>query len=452
VRELPLEEVPERFQITERDYRRVAVVEDGMKTRHKIERPCLRPILKGPESLIGPAETAKTDERLFDCLSRSKEELREMRANGALAYLKRGETVDYRVSSDSLKGGIPAQRAQVRGRRPYWYSLHSPAEDSVRLVVPEHFDRRFVASLIPAERDAVVIDKLFSIEPHQGIDPEFLLATLSSLLTWYQLEMRGRTQHGEGVLEVKIADWDSVLVLNPHELAEEEKVSLLSSFEPLRQRRTEAVDQEVVDPERVRFDESYISLCGAGDPASSRQEIERQLRAAMSERHERARSMDQAKAAKAAPKKATASIDAFASRIAASLEPYPDPRRFTPETLTAAESNAILVSTPWEETLSVGEDLLSQGEVLAGEQLIAHAGDLQAAQYLRGVLLHDPEITTVEVPRGEKLTETMKRWEAECKSWLAHFEEEAERTLVSVADERTKKQIRDRALLFLHAR
>lgn len=90
--------------------------------------------------------------------------------------------------------------------------------------------------------------------------------------------------------------------------------------------------------------------------------------------------------------------------------------------------------------------------MLAGEQLIAHAGDLQAAQYLRGVLLHDPEITTVEVPRGEKLTETMKRWEAECKSWLAHFEEEAERTLVSVADERTKKQIRDRALLFLHAR
>ncbi len=45
----------------------------------------------------------------------------------------------------------------------------------------------------------------------------------------------------------------------------------------------------------------------------------------------------------------------------------------------------------------------------------------------------------------------MKRWEAECKSWLARFEEEAEKTLVSVADERTKTQIRDRALLFLHA-
>jgi hypothetical protein len=210
------------------------VIEDGIKTRHKNERLCLRPILKGPEALHGPVLTANSEERLFDCQDRSKEELRKLHANDALAYLKRGETVDYKVSEDSLKRGIPAQRAQVKGRKPYWYSLHSPANNSTRLVVPEHFDRRFVASLIPAERDAVVIDKLFSIEPHQGIDSEFLLASLNSLLTWYQLEMRGRTQLGEGVLEVKIADWNGVLVLDPRALDKAKVDSLLSSLNPLR--------------------------------------------------------------------------------------------------------------------------------------------------------------------------------------------------------------------------
>ena len=452
VRELPLEEVPERFRVTERDYRRIAIVEDGMKARHKVERLCLRPTLKGPEALIGPAKTAKTDERLFDCLSRSKEDLRKLRANGALTYLKRGETVDYRVSSDSLKGGIPARRAQVKNRRPYWYSLHSPAANSARLAIPEHFDRRFVSSLIPADFDAVVIDTLYSVEPHAGVDPSFLLASLNTLLTWYQLETRGRTQHGEGVLKVKIADWDSVLILDPREIVEEEKTSLLSSFNPLRERRTWAVDREVVDSDRLRFDERYLSLCGAEDPASLRTDVERQLRAAMSERHERARSMDQAKAAKSAPKKATASVDAFASRIAARLEPYPDPRQFAPKTLDDGQSNTILVSTPWEGTLSVGEDLLSQGDVLAGEQIIAHAGDLLAAQYVRGVLLHDPDSAAVAVPLGEERVETMKQWESECKSWLRRFEEESEKTLVSVADARTKAQVRERALLFLHAR
>ncbi len=128
------------------------------------------------------------------------------------------------------------------------------------------------------------------------------------------------------------------------------------------------------------------------------------------------------------------------------------PPPFAPETLADGQSNTILVSTPWEGVLSVGEDLLSQGDVLAGEQIIAHAGDLLAAQYVRGVLLHDPDATAVAVPRGEERTETMKRWESECKSWLRRFEEESEKTLASMADERTKTQVRDRALLFLHAR
>ncbi len=449
VRELPFEEVPERFQVTKRDYQRLAVVEDGIKTRHKIERLCLRPTLKGPEALLGPVSTAMTEERLFDCRDRSKEDLRKLHANGALAYLKRGETVDYRVSEDRLKGGIPAQRAQVKGRKPYWYSLYSPAEKLTRLAVPEHFDRRFIASLIPAEQDAVVIDTLYSVEPYEDIHPEFLLATLNSLLTWYQLEMRGRTQHGEGVLKVKIADWNGVLVLDPRALGKSDVPSLLASFDPLRNRPMATVDDELVDPERVHFDENYLSLCRARDPASLRQEIERALRAAMSERHERARSVDEAKAVKSASKKVTASVDAFASRIAATMEPYPDPRQFTG---TAKEDDVILVSTPWDGTLSVGEDLLSQGQVFAGSQVIANAGDILAAQYVRAVLLHDPEDTTVTVPRGKQLINTMNKWEAECKRWLRRFEETSSKTLVAVADERTKNQIRERALLLLHAR
>jgi hypothetical protein len=407
VRELSFDEVPARFQVTEQDYERVAVVQDGLKTPHKIERLCLRPVLKGPEALIGPSTIAETDERLFDCQDRSKDELRDLRANGALTYLRRGETVDYRVVSDKLKGGVPAQRAQIRNRRPYWYSLHSPVEHTTRLAVPEHFDYRFVASLIPAEQDAVVIDTLYSIEPYSETDAGFLSACLNSLLTWYQLEMRGRTQHGQGVLKVKVADWKGVLVPDPEAMSDMEQTALLEFFEPLRTRPTVSVDEEMTDLERVRFDEQYISLCGAEDSTSLRQEVERHFRAAISERHERAKSVDSAKAAKTASQKVTASVDAFASRIAASMEPYPNPSQFVDTDLEARYINEILISTPWEGRLTVGEDLLSQGEVFAGDQHIASAGDLLAAQYVRAVLLHDPEATTVAVPRDELLTEIM---------------------------------------------
>jgi hypothetical protein len=107
VRELAFEEIPTRFGITRGDLARVAVVMDGLETLHRIERPYIRPIVKGPEALLGPTEIAVSDKRLFDVQSLSKEQLRKKRANGALAYLRRGETVPYNVSEDRLKGGFP---------------------------------------------------------------------------------------------------------------------------------------------------------------------------------------------------------------------------------------------------------------------------------------------------------------------------------------------------------
>jgi hypothetical protein len=137
VRELAFEEIPRRFGITRGDLARVAIVMDGLETLHRIERPYLRPIVKGPEALLGPAEIAASDRRLFDVQSLSKEDLRQERANGALAYLRRGETVPYNVSEDRLKGGSrhsgptsesesPIGIACMR-HRPRWLASLSPS-------------------------------------------------------------------------------------------------------------------------------------------------------------------------------------------------------------------------------------------------------------------------------------------------------------------------------------
>ena len=448
VRELRFEEVPERFNLTRRDYEKVAVVEDGLKTRHRVERICLRETLKGPESLRGPRRTTDTDERLFDCQDRSKDELRELRANGALSYLRRGETVDYRVSEDSLKRGVPADRAQVKNRKPYWYSLHSPEKGALRIAVPEHFDKRFVATLIPETQDAVVIDTLYSVEPRDGVDADLLLASLNSLLTFYQVELRGRTQHGEGVLKVKIADWGGVLVLNPQKLAAADREALLEAFKPVADRDALPVVDEVVDADRIAFDAEYLRLAGAQDPVAQRLDVEREMRACLSERHERAHSVDDAKAQKTKTIKTTASVDAYATRIAATLEPHPDPRRYVPD---GAESALILVSTPWEGALRIGEDLFTEGQVLAGDQPLAQGPDIESAQFIRAVLLHDPQLTSISVPKVPALDEVMRRWEAEISAWRTTFEEAVKKGSSTVNDDRTRQQIRDRVLTLLHA-
>jgi hypothetical protein len=447
VRDVPYEEIPSRFQITKRDHKNVRVVEDGLKSLHRIEVSCLRPVLKGPESLRGPTEVADGDQLVFSVGNRTKDQLRDERAKGALAYLKRGETVDYAVSEDRLKGGIPAQRSQVKNRRPFWYSLPTDTMDRMRIVVPEHFDSRFLATLLPADSRQVVLDTLYSIIPHSSQQANLIHLSLNSALTWYQLEQRGRTQHGEGVLKVKVADWESVLVLNPADIDETRARKLEEAFEPLKSLQTTSVVEELVKPERVAFDLQYLEALGITNAKEFRLTVERELRAAISERKERARSVDAAKATKTAIKRVTASVDAFASRIASSLEPFPDPRTFAED-----ESGAtVLVSTPIEGTLELGEDLLSQGEVLAGGQVVAFAGDLRAAEYVRGVLLHDPELSVVQLPDLGHLQAALSRWEEAVIEWQGRFDEATDKALNAIADVRLRAEIRQRALVLLHA-
>lgn len=450
VREVPFDEVPQRFGLTKRDYERVAVIEDGLKTLHRVERSCLRATIKRPDSLVGPMTVATTEQRLFDCQDRSKDELRALRANGALAYLKRGETVSYNVSEDTLKGGIPAQRSNIKDRRPYWYSLYSPPSSQARIVVPEHFGERFPATLLDVNDNAVVLDKLFTIAPPNREVALLTLAGLHSTLSWYQFEMRGRTQLGEGVLELKRADWDGLLVANPDRLASGPRTEILSAFDALCGRKTADVDEMLADPDHVALDLAYLTALGIDDADSVRIELERDLRSSMAERQERAASVASAKASKATVKRVSTNVDAYASRIAANAEPFPDPRNFVPQ---GCGEELILVSGPVEGELTIGEDLLTQGDVYAGDHRVASAGDLIAAQFVKQVLLHDPDLTAVPLPAGDgALGSAMAAWEEATAKWRTDFDAVFKRTAGAIVDDRMRADVRDRALRLLHAR
>ena len=101
------------MHVTRADLKRIAVVVDGLGYICKIEREFLKPILKGPDSLETAFAVKRSQQRLFD-VRLSKEELSAKSATGALAYLKRGETVPYRNSADSLKGGNRAVQRSIQ--------------------------------------------------------------------------------------------------------------------------------------------------------------------------------------------------------------------------------------------------------------------------------------------------------------------------------------------------
>lgn len=418
---------------------------DGLATPHRIERAHLRTVLKGPDSLLSPTEIAEASIRLVD-IRLSKTELRE-KHTGALAYIRRGETVEYKLSEDKLKGGIPAERSNIKNRKPYWYSLGVPDVTGPKIIIPEHHDRRYVATLLPAEESAVVIDKLFVVELSAVADAEVVLASLNSSLTWYQLELRGRTQLGEGVLEVKVPDLAGLLVVNPTALRKSDRSQLLKAFEPLKARRVSSSLELLADPSQVVFDTRYLESVRVHGLENVRLTVGRELRAAVAERSERRESVAGEKL-DSQRRRVTPSVDAYASRVAAKMEAFPDPRALVRR---AAAKEMIAIAHSENGRIRVGDDLFTHNDVFVGDERVATAASPRGAQFIRGALLRDPDLTAVAVPVEPDLTDVMGKWEYQVAEWQAKFDAVLARVLLGIPDERTRNAIRDRALALLHA-
>lgn len=446
VRELPFDQIPRRFHITREDYARVTVVMDGLETPFRIERSCLRHIVKGPEALLTPTTIEDTDQRLFLC-QLSREEMEVRRETGALAYLRRGETVPYNVSTDTLKGGIPAQRSNIKNRRPYWYSIYVPPSAPQQIVVPEHVDIRYPASLLGPDRaDFVVIDKLFVARLNEPDDANILLAGLNSLLTWFQLELRGRTQLGQGVLEIKKPDWGGVLVVNPAKIDSTARASLTEAFAPLSSRQESNSLTALDGEDREAFDERYLSLMDLGDPVELRMLLAEELRAAVQERHLRRQSVADARASQHRTQRSSASVDAYAARIVSAMDPHPDPRDLVPN---GTPISAVAITGVVEGPLSVGEDLFTLGQVFSGTERIANTVDDDSARFVVAVLRHDPTLSEIEVP--VEPAPILHALAEESAAWAQRFDQTAKPILEPIVDVRLRDAVRRRALHLLHA-
>jgi hypothetical protein len=447
VREIPFDQIPARMKVTRADLKRIAVVADGLDFISKIEREFLKPVIKGPESLESTFGIKRGDLRLF-AVKESPQALQKRHANGALSYIRRGETVNFKTSDDDLKGGIPSQRSQVKNRKPYWYCLQGVQKPGPRIVFPEHIGQRYVFTLVERTDKSVVIDKLYLFEPDNVDATALIHASLNTLFTWYQVELRGRSQLGEGVLELKIPDYAGLLVLNPMKLSKKQGDSLLEAFAKLPISGAKPSLQELGTPTRLAFDHCYLSLCGFRDPETTLLRLERELRALAGERIERKLSVADAKVSRRKITNVAATIDAYATRVAASVDPHPDPRTFIPE---GARTEIVLITAPVEGQLVVGTELFSQGEVLAGDVCVARAGTVLAAQFVRGVLLVQPDLTQIEVPTKTALEEAISEWNRESRKWHKQFAIAAERALVGLEDPRTRTAIEQQALKLLHA-
>lgn len=447
VKELPFSGIPTRMRVTQADLRRIAVAEDGLGFLFRIERQFIKPVLKGPESLTSAFSTQRNATRLVD-ITASKADLEAAGANGALAYLRRGETTSYKVSSDDLKGGVPAERSQIRNRRPFWYSIQGTHKDGRTIVFPEHIDKRYVFTLTDKHDDSVVIDKLFVFEAADDAEAAFIHACLNSLLGWYQVELRGRSQLGEGVLELKIPDYGGIMIPHPSTVSKQDRDGVLAAFAQVPNAGTGSSLEELGSPERLVFDRAVLEACEFPDPDAAVIMLERQLRALAGERIERKHSVSDAKISRRKVTNVAATVDAHAARIAAGLPPFPDPREFVDSDESDEE---VVINRQPVGPIEIGMDLFNLGAVLAGGAVIAQASSIPAATLVRAVLLIEPSAQSIRVPTGRRLDRASKDWLAASRRWTKSFDAAVDKMLAGVVDPRLRVSVREQALRLMHA-
>jgi hypothetical protein len=305
-----------------------------------------------------------------------------------------------------------------------------------------------VFTIIGSDDPSVVIDTLYSFAPDNESEAALIHAGLNSLLSWYQVELRGRSQHGEGVLKVKLPDYRGIMLANPATITGNRKTDLMAAFAQLSGVASGPSLDELGSSERLAFDLAYLRACGFAKPKEAVVLLEQELRALAGERIERKLSVSDAKISRRKATNVAASIDAYAARIAASLPAYPDPRQFmNPDD----ELVDIAISGPVDGQLSVGTELFDLGEVTAGGKCIARAGSVTAAQIVRSVLLIEPEVTMVRVPKAARLQRLQREWHAAVDRWRAEFDSVVERQLTGVTDPRTRQAVISKAMALMHA-
>ena len=248
---------------------------------------------------------------------------------------------------------------------------------------------------------------------------------------------------------MKIPDWHGLLVLDPRVLSDEQRSSLLEAWAPLASRSPGAAVDALAEPERVAFNHLYLAaVLGDNDSEDMCLHIERELRAAVAERHARTDSVAEAKLDKTPSRRATASVDAYASRVAAKIDSFPDPRRLLGDEVVTIP---VIVAPVGAGRITVGQDLFSFNDVFVGDVPVATAQDPAGAQFIRGVLLHDPGLAEVHVPLQPDLQQIIIQWTLDCSGWQVRFKEALAEVLTGISDERLRTEIHERALVLLHA-
>lgn len=281
---------------------------------------------------------------VFVC-RRTKPELRKLGHTGSLKYIEWGE--EQKFTSGRLAGMTWPNGVEVRNRKPGWYTLPKYRGYSARVFWQKAYHDVYLQRF--SEVDLIPDQRLYFLDPKEGVDAELLSAVLNSFVVALALESIAPVAAGEGVCEVRLEDArESLLVPDLRKFTKTQKAAILKAFQPLKHRSILRIPEEVKQPDRQVFDATVLKAIGL-DPKKYLKPIYEGLCELVRERIELGRMRGKARKTKARGTKAEKkAVEEVLDEV------LPDgPRRFPDDFFSGAAAAGDKICIELPETLLI---------------------------------------------------------------------------------------------------
>jgi len=209
----------------EGDYYRLIPKQEGLPDDIKIEKEFLKPVIKSPREcksiIINPNDLKY---KVFVC-HKSKSELR---GTGALKYIEWGEKQKY-------------HKKPTCASRQKWWDLRK-TKISQALCMMSYNDRH-----IFWKNNQFIVDARF-YDIYSDVEPDKLVFSLNSIISFLNVELNGRVNLGEGALDFKVYEAYKIYILDPSLL---DKSKINNILIDLSTRETGSIFKELgIDPSK----------------------------------------------------------------------------------------------------------------------------------------------------------------------------------------------------------
>ncbi|MEM3674975.1 MAG: hypothetical protein QXG08_05825, partial [Candidatus Methanomethyliaceae archaeon] len=200
-----------------------------------IEPEFLVPCISSPKKVKGLIIRPEDVNEYFFMCDKPKEELK---GTNALKYIEYGEKLEVEVTRGSKRERRRLPELETVKNRSLWYSLPKLPRPSV--IFPKLSRGRQVTFL--NEDKLLASDVFYYIILNQQKFAPIITASLNSRVCHLALELFGRQY--TGMLDLKVYELESVPILDPNSLSDEETETLLKTFYSLTKIINQSIEAE----------------------------------------------------------------------------------------------------------------------------------------------------------------------------------------------------------------